>query len=68
MDALQRAIEAAGGLTRLAERIGVSPQVVSNWRSRGIPADRVLAVERATNGKVSRSELRPDLYPLDSAA
>lgn len=68
MDALQRAIEAAGGLTRLAERIGVSPQVVSNWRSRGIPADRVLAVERASDGKVSRSELRPDLYPLESAA
>lgn len=74
MTALERAIKLAGGLTSLANRIGVTPQVVANWRKRGsIPPDRVLQIERATedqNGRprVLRTDLRPDLYPEDEAA
>jgi len=34
---------------------------------RPLPAKRVIAIERATGGKVTRYELRPDLYPLESA-
>jgi len=69
MECLERAINVAGGLSRLAERLEVSPQVIVNWRKRGrVPADRVLAIESATldeSGKpqVTRHELRPDLYP-----
>lgn len=59
---LERAIEIAGGLTALAEKLEVSPQVITNWRARGVPADRVLAVETATEGNVSRHELRPDVF------
>ncbi|HZP78121.1 MAG TPA: Cro/CI family transcriptional regulator [Pseudolabrys sp.] len=55
---LESAIRAAGGVTELARRIGISQPSVSNWDR--IPADRVLAVEAATG--VSRSELRPDLF------
>lgn len=69
MEALNRAIESQGGLKRLAEKLGVSPQVVSNWRARGrIPAGKVLAIETATGGQVRRHELRPDIYPLEAAA
>ena len=73
MSALDRAIKVAGGLTRLADRIKVKPQVVANWRKRGVPANRVLAIEAATtdrNGRprVLRHDLRPDLYPEDRAA
>ena len=73
MNALDRAIKCAGGLTDLAKRIGVTPQVVANWRTRGVPATRVIEIERATHDKhgrprVLRHDLRPDLYPEDRAA
>jgi TorA maturation chaperone TorD len=63
---LDHAIRAAGGITELARRIGISQPSVSNWDR--IPAERVLAVEAATG--IARSVLRPDLFgsetqPLD---
>lgn len=67
MSALERAIEVAGGLSALAFRLGVKPQVVHNWRKRGIPPQRVLEIERATQGLVTRHQLHPDLYPQESA-
>jgi TorA maturation chaperone TorD len=60
---LEEAIRAAGGITELARRIGISQPSVSNWER--VPAERVLAVEAAT--QVGRAVLRPDLYE-DSAA
>jgi TorA maturation chaperone TorD len=56
---LERAVEAAGGVSALARALGVSQPTVSNWER--VPAERALAVEAATG--VSRSVLRPDLYP-----
>ena len=69
---LERAIKLAGGLAKLAEKMEVTPQVIHNWRHRGIPAERVLEIERATLDeagipKVSRHDLRPDLYPREAA-
>jgi TorA maturation chaperone TorD/DNA-binding transcriptional regulator YdaS (Cro superfamily) len=55
---LTEAIEAVGGVTELARRIGIAQPSVSNWDQ--IPADRVIAVEAATG--VARMRLRPDLY------
>jgi TorA maturation chaperone TorD len=55
---LEAAIRAAGGVTELARRVGVSQPSVSNWSR--IPAARVLAVEAATG--IARAVLRPDLY------
>jgi len=55
---LQQAIRAAGGVSELARRIGISQPSVSNWDR--IPAERVLTVEAATG--VARAVLRPDLY------
>jgi molybdopterin-guanine dinucleotide biosynthesis protein B len=55
---LQEAIRAAGGVTELARRIGISQPSVSNWAR--IPASRVIAVEAATG--IDRAVLRPDLY------
>jgi TorA maturation chaperone TorD len=55
---LSEAIEAVGGVSELARRIGISQPSVSNWDK--VPAERVLAVEAATG--VARMRLRPDLY------
>ena len=66
---VEKAIAAANGLQTLAEACGVKYQAVQKWRRQGkVPAERVLAVEEATGGKVSRHELRPDIYPESRVA
>src|SRR5256714_1861305 len=55
---LSAAIQAVGGVSELARRVGISQPSVSNWEK--VPAERVLAVETATG--VPRMRLRPDLY------
>src|SRR5215475_12351737 len=55
---LSEAIQAVGGVSELARRIGISQPSVSNWDK--VPAERVLAVEAATG--IARVKLRPDLY------
>lgn len=37
MDILKTAIDAEGGVGKLASALGVSQSVVSNWRARGLP-------------------------------
>jgi DNA-binding transcriptional regulator YdaS (Cro superfamily) len=61
-EALKRAIEATGGLSGLAEPLGITIQAVSQWDE--VPPLRVLAVERLSG--ISRHELRPDLYPVEA--
>src|SRR6185503_1605085 len=55
---LSAAIQAVGGVSELARRVGISQPSVSNWDK--IPAERVLVVEAATG--IDRKVLRPDLY------
>jgi TorA maturation chaperone TorD len=55
---LDEAIHAAGGVSELARRIGISQPSVSNWAK--VPAERVVVVEAVTG--VARATLRPDLY------
>lgn len=74
--ALERAIEKAGGVAalcrfineRVEEEHQLTTQAISQWQR--CPDRRVLLVEQATsveNGlpQVTRSELRPDLYPAE---
>src|SRR2546423_14623980 len=56
--ALSGAIQAVGGVSELARRVGISQPSVANWDK--VPAERVVAVEAATG--VPRMRLRPDLY------
>ena len=62
--ALEDAIQTAGSVKALAEKLGVTAQAICQWTK--VPALRVLDVERATG--VSRHDLRPDLYPREGAA
>lgn len=62
MEALEQAIRLCG-VSGLAKACGVSPQAVHKWRVNGVPSERVLSIESATDRKVRRGDLRPDLYP-----
>lgn len=66
--AIQRAAELAGGQSALARKLGCTSQAISKMCSTGrVPAERVLAIESAVDGAVTRFELRPDLYPAEQA-
>lgn len=65
MKAIDRAIKKAGGPSALARKLDVSPQAVCNWSERGVPPERVIDVETAVDGEVTRYELRPDIFGKD---
>jgi DNA-binding transcriptional regulator YdaS (Cro superfamily) len=49
-----------GAATRVAREIGITHSAVLQWKEKGVPAERVLDVERITG--ISRHELRPDVF------
>lgn len=68
-NAISRAAQLAGGQSALARKLGCTPQAISKMCSTGkVPAERVIAVEAAVEGQVTRGELRPDLYPAKEPA
>jgi len=62
---LATAVEIVGGQAKLARLLGVTQPNVWHWlhKSERVPGEYVLKIEEATGGKVSRQDLRPDLYP-----
>ena len=52
-----------GAAKALAAVLQIPEPTVSQWKNgkRRVPADRCIAVEKATGGAVSCEELRPDL-------
>lgn len=60
MSTLREAINESIGQAELARRLGVSKAAVSQWLSGVVPIERCVAIERATNGAVTRRQLRPD--------
>lgn len=73
MNISSTAIDLLGGPTEAAKRLSsyfpdrraLTTAAVWNWRSRGVPAEYCIPIERELAGKVSRCELRPDIYPPD---
>ena len=65
LDAIKCAVEIAGGQTALAARVGLAQAYVHNWvyRNKQVGPRFVIPVEKAVDGKVTRHQLRPDLYP-----
>jgi DNA-binding transcriptional regulator YdaS (Cro superfamily) len=55
-----------GGQSALAKVIGCTAPTVNQWvkRHRPVPRRFAVAIERATGGKVTRQNLRPDDYWL----
>jgi len=51
----------AGGPQAVGDVFGISAAAVAQWRD--CPAERVLALEKATG--ISRHRIRPDIYPRE---
>ena len=71
-EALERAIETLGGITKMALAIGVnSHAVIDQWRRNRVPAEHCPTIERSTRERAAESgdaslvvtceELRPDI-------
>lgn len=54
-------VERLGGPSAVARMLGIRPPSVVGWRGRP-PVDRCPAIERATVGKVTCEQLRPDVH------
>jgi DNA-binding transcriptional regulator YdaS (Cro superfamily) len=61
---LKKAIEMAGNQDALACAIGITQARVSQILQEGKPikAEYAVAIDKFTNGEVSKYELRPDLF------
>ncbi len=55
-----------GSVSALARAVGVQPPTVHQWRigDRPVPVEKCVLIERATDGAVTRQDLRPDDYWL----
>jgi DNA-binding transcriptional regulator YdaS (Cro superfamily) len=60
---IAKAVQAAGGLTALANLIGTTKGVVWAWVDRGrCPPQYAKKIELAVGGLVTARELRPDVF------
>ena len=67
LEALLQAIDVMKSQVALAKALQVRPQTLQVWlrKYKRVPAERVIQIEKATGGLVSRYHLRPDIYPGD---
>lgn len=64
MDAITKAVEAAGGHVPLAKSLGIHPSLVSQWVTGrlNVAPRHCLPIESLTGGAVTRHDLRPDIF------
>lgn len=64
MSPLEKAVKVCGSQSELARRIGgkVRTGHIYHWLRANVPAERCADIEAATNGKVTRYQLRPDVF------
>lgn len=67
IEALKQAKGILGSEAAVAAAVGVKQPSVNHILNNGkkVPAEWCIPLERATDGKITRHDLRPDLYPLD---
>ncbi len=64
--AIERAAEIVGNKAALSRAVGVQPPTLQQWinGSRPVPVQKCTAIERVTDGQVTRQDLRPDDWHL----
>jgi DNA-binding transcriptional regulator YdaS (Cro superfamily) len=61
---LDVAARIVGGRDALGRLLGVSAAAIGNWKSRGVPFEQCMPIERATLGVVTRRMLRADDWQI----
>lgn len=69
MTPIQKAVEIAGGQASLARSISVSASFVNQLvlGKRPVPPTLCLPIEQAVEGKITRAQLRPDVFGTEAA-
>jgi DNA-binding transcriptional regulator YdaS (Cro superfamily) len=64
--AVQRAVDLLGSQSALAKAVGKSQPAIYKWtHGKALPTwQSAIAIERATAGRVTRHEIRPDVEAL----
>lgn len=59
---IRKAAELVGGLSNLARKLDVSPQLIHRWATgqQEVPIIRCVEIEQITEGKITRPMLRPN--------
>lgn len=66
---IDQAVAIFGSEAKTAQAAGVSQPVVNEARRKGRCGPRLaMGIDKATNGEISKSDLRPDLWPRDQGA
>lgn len=64
MDYLDEALKRAGGPSAVIAKLGYrSTMTISQWRKRGIPAERVIPLSEMTGWEITPHMIDPSLYP-----
>lgn len=61
--AIDWAARLVDGRVELAKKLDVSVSALGNWKVRGVPVEKCVAIERCTGGVVTRKYLRPEDWP-----
>lgn len=58
---IQTYVEKIESAAQLARKLDIDPAMISQWKTgvRSIPVERMAAIEAATDGHVTRKDLRP---------
>jgi len=64
IEIVKEAVREVGGVGKLAEALGIARQNLNRWDK--VPAERVIPIERATQGRIPRHRIRPDLWGPDA--
>lgn len=61
---IQKACTLAGGQSALARQLSISQGLVWQWLNgkQAVTAERCVAIESATEGAITRHDLRPDVF------
>ena len=69
-DALQKAVDICGSQKALADRVGTTQATISRCLDEEedftLNPKLVIPIEQTVNSQVTRHQLRPDIYPLNS--
>lgn len=61
---LEPAINYFGSGNALARAMGLNPMAVTQWKRRGIPAERAKQISELTDGEIKPSVIKPKLFSI----